>query len=137
MNKIGQGAFGLVYKGVSTITGGFMAIKEQTFRKDEVGEIKALMREVQLMKRLTHKNLVCYYGAEILIEETKLYIFQEWAAGGSIAGLLEKFGGSFPQEDMIRKYTAETLEGLIFLHNHEDTWTSETTEQQKQRPKGG
>ena len=52
----------------STITGGFIAIKEQTFQKDELSEIHALKKEVILMQQLTHKNIVCYYGTEILFE---------------------------------------------------------------------
>ena len=51
----------------STSTGGFITIKERTFQHD-LSEIHALKKVVTLMQQLTHKNIVCYYGTEILFE---------------------------------------------------------------------
>jgi serine/threonine protein kinase len=55
---------------------------------------------------------VRYLGTERT--EDAMYIFLEYVHGGSIAGLLAKFGAF--QEAVIRVYTRQILRGLEYLH---------------------
>jgi serine/threonine protein kinase len=57
---------------------------------------------------------VRYYGAENV--DGQLHIFQEWVAGGSITGMLAKFGAF--SLAVVRNYLSQALEGLNYLHDH-------------------
>lgn len=66
------------------------------------------------MQSLTHRNIVRYWGTQRVRDE--FHIFMEYVSGGSIATLLEKYG-SF-NEHLIRTYTRQILQGLLYLHSH-------------------
>ena len=68
-------------------------------------------------------------------KESKLYIFCEWASGGSVAGLLEKFGGSLPEEQMIRMYTYQVRCELRVLSSSQDAEPETLVEQAKFWPR--
>jgi serine/threonine protein kinase len=76
--------------------------------------MKDARREIDLLKFMVHKNIVRYFGSEI--DKTHLYIFQEWVAGGSLTGLLSKFGPFAIA--VVRSYLSQLLDGLIYLHEN-------------------
>lgn len=109
--KIGSGAFGVVHIGLKKSNGTFMAVKQITLQTAVMVDIR---REVDLLKSLHHENIVQYFGAEV--DDTTLYIFQEWVAGGSITRMLSKFG-AFPAA-VVRSYSSQALFGLAYLHEN-------------------
>ncbi|KZV37965.1 hypothetical protein F511_28590 [Dorcoceras hygrometricum] len=117
---IGCGAFGRVYMGMNIASGELLAIKEvfwfQPFFAYCIWQeyIRELEKEVDLLKNLSHPNIVRYLGTAR--EEHSLNILLEFVPGGSISSLLGKFG-SFP-ESVIRMYTKQLLVGLEYLHKN-------------------
>eukprot|EP00668_Euglena_longa_P043497 GGOE01057902.1.p1 GENE.GGOE01057902.1~~GGOE01057902.1.p1 ORF type:complete len:449 (-),score=131.26 GGOE01057902.1:166-1512(-) len=112
---IGSGAFGRVYKGLNEVTGQLVAVKEISFDKggDELKEQLAMLaREIQIMKKLNHPNIVRYLGAHR--EGHTLQIFMEFVPGGSLASLVKKFGQLL--EDTAKTYLTQMLCGLEYLH---------------------
>jgi mitogen-activated protein kinase kinase kinase 3 len=110
-SQIGQGSFGVVHVGMNTRNGTLMAVKTIPMQPAIMTDVR---REIDLLKSLHHKNIVRYYGAEI--NGRTLHIFQEWVPGGSISGLLSKFGSfSLP---VIQSYVEQTLHGLAYLHEN-------------------
>eukprot|EP00667_Euglena_gracilis_P005794 EG_transcript_5836 len=112
---IGSGAFGKVYKGLNEVTGQLVAVKEITFDQggDELKQQLALLaREVQIMKKLNHPNIVRYLGAHR--DGRTLQIFMEFVPGGSLASLVKKFG-PLP-ENTAKTYLTQMLCGLEYLH---------------------
>ncbi|KAK6122661.1 hypothetical protein DH2020_043601 [Rehmannia glutinosa] len=87
--------------------------KEEEHKKKE-DYIRELEKEVNLLKNLSHPNIVRYLGTAR--EEDSLNILLEFVPGGSISSLLGKFG-SFP-ESVIRMYTKQLLIGLEYLHEN-------------------
>jgi len=67
---------------------------------------------VGVLRGLKHDNIVQYLGTERT--DDSMYIFLEYVHGGSIAGLLAKFGPF--QEAVVRVYTRQILRGLEYLH---------------------
>lgn len=108
-SKIGQGTFGTVHM-CMTEAGTLMAAKEIPADKLAVDDIR---REIELLKYLDHPNIVAYRGSEV--KGSKLYIFQEWIPGGSVTGLLHKFGPF--STAVVRVYLKQVLLGLAFLHS--------------------
>ncbi|THU91633.1 Pkinase-domain-containing protein [Dendrothele bispora CBS 962.96] len=112
---IGAGAFGSVYVGVNLDTGSLMAVKEIKFQElSGISNLYSQIRdELSVMEMLHHPNIVEYYGIEV--HRDKVYIFEEYCQGGSIAALLEH--GRIEDERITQVYTMQMLEGLAYLHS--------------------
>lgn len=137
---LGAGSFGSVYLGLNADTGELFAVKEVEVNELDHGACEAaqqLEREVQLLTKLQHPNIVRYIGTARDDGETgggdagddggngggrthtrtrrSLFIFLEYVPGGSIAGLLMRFG---PLEvSVIAVYLSQILVGLDYLHS--------------------
>lgn len=73
--------------------------------------MKALEQEIELLKTLNHRNIVKYLGTHK--DKNKLNIFLEYVPGGS----LENIYKTYPMnENLIRVYTKQILEGVEYLH---------------------
>ncbi|KAL5535244.1 SSK2 [Sanghuangporus sanghuang] len=112
---IGAGAFGSVYTAINLDTGSVMAVKE--IRVQDVTGTPNLYRQIQdelrVMEMLHHPNIVEFYGIEV--HRDKVYIFEEYCEGGSLAANLEI--GRIADENILQIYTMQMLEGLSYLHS--------------------
>ncbi|GBE78410.1 kinase [Sparassis latifolia] len=112
---IGAGSFGSVYVAVNLDTGSLMAVKEIRFQ--EIAGLSNLYSQIKdelsVMEMLHHPNVVEYYGIEV--HRDKVYIFEEYCQGGSLADLLEH--GRIEDEGIIQIYTLQMVEGLAYLHS--------------------
>ncbi|CAO1625285.1 unnamed protein product [Parajaminaea phylloscopi] len=112
---IGGGTFGTVYLAVNLDSGGLMAVKEIRFQdiSSTPTLYKQIKDEMNVMEMLSHPNIVEYYGIEV--HRDKVYIFEEYCQGGSLAQLLEH--GRIEDEAVIQVYTLQMLDGLVYLHS--------------------
>ncbi len=115
---IGQGAYGTVYEVIDKRTGRFMAAKRISFGRIEDPQkkqqaIDEVIKEIELMKGLSHENIVRYIDVEV--RKDSLYIFLEYVPKGSLASMLSNCG-PLP-ESTVRNYTRQILQGLQYLHN--------------------
>lgn len=112
---IGGGANGNVYIGFNLDSGGIMAVKE--IRVQDLSNSPALYKQIKdesdVMQMLSHPNIVDYYGIEV--HRDRVYIFEEYCEGGSLANLLEN--GRIEDEEIIQVYTIQMLQGLEYLHS--------------------
>ncbi|CAB9516794.1 activated protein kinase catalytic subunit alpha-1 [Seminavis robusta] len=109
--KIGQGSFGTVHM-CMTDEGVLMAAK--VIPTTDTSVISDIRREVELLSKLNHPNIVAYRGAQSNSKRSRLHIFQEWVPGGSVASMLTKFGAfTLP---VARVYLKQVLTGLSYLH---------------------
>ncbi|KAH7853042.1 hypothetical protein Vadar_032530 [Vaccinium darrowii] len=112
---LGRGTFGHVYLGFNSDGGHMCAIKEvKVIADDKTSKecLKQLNQEINLLRQLSHPNIVQYYGSE-LGEET-LSVYLEYVSGGSIHKLLQEYGPF--REPVIQNYTRQILLGLAYLH---------------------
>ncbi|KIY51306.1 hypothetical protein FISHEDRAFT_37444 [Fistulina hepatica ATCC 64428] len=112
---IGHGAFGQVSLAINLDSGLLMAVKEIKLQEfsgspDLYNKVKD---ELSVMELLHHPNIVEYYGMEV--HRDKVYIFEEYCQGGSLATLL--MHGRIEDEAVIQFYTMDMLQGLIYLHS--------------------
>jgi serine/threonine protein kinase len=115
---LGVGSFGKVFSGLNISNGMKMAIKEVSVRnhhntKNSKLQVKALQREVAILARLDHPNIIKYLGTEF--SDNTLRIFLEIATEGSLKDSLREFG-AFP-EPLIRCYANDIVSGLNYLHS--------------------
>jgi mitogen-activated protein kinase kinase kinase 1 len=73
-----------------------------------------IQEEIMTMSKLRHGNVVRILGATK--QGSHFNMFVEWMAGGSVAGMLDRYGPF--NEEVILRYTKQILEGLSYLHDN-------------------
>ena len=58
IKKIGEGAFGIVYKAIDGQTGNLVAIKKIKIGTEDEGMPYQSLREINILKSLQHPNIV-------------------------------------------------------------------------------
>lgn len=111
-NAIGRGQFGTVYRALNLNTGQMVAIKRIPVDGLKEEEIMQLMKEVELVKRLSHPSIVKYEG--MARDQDTLSIVLEYAENGSLGQTLKAFGKL--NEKLVASYVVKILEGLHYLH---------------------
>lgn len=105
---LGKGGSGVVYRALNTTTGAFAACKVVKQDKDQ-GET---CNEIDLLKKLSHPNIVRMYGYEE--NEKEILIIMEFCESGSLRNLIERFGNL--TETLASGYVIQILSGLGYLH---------------------
>ncbi|CAF3198590.1 unnamed protein product [Rotaria sp. Silwood2] len=114
---LGQGTYGKVYVAHDRYTMKKFAVKEIPMRNPVYTDV--LENEIKILSTLSHRNIVTYYGSAIdrSKKQPVFQIIMEYVDGGSLSQHLSKFGPF--QEQVIKNYTRQLLEGLQYLHeNH-------------------
>ncbi|GAA5841123.1 hypothetical protein JCM11251_008023 [Rhodosporidiobolus azoricus] len=111
--KLGQGAFGSVYKALNWTTGETCAVKQIDLSHIPKSELPDIMCEIDLLKNLHHPNIVQYRG--YARTDSALYIILEFCENGSLSAIIKKFG-RIP-ESLVGLYTLQVLQGLQYLHD--------------------
>ncbi|KAL0239260.1 hypothetical protein PCE1_004948 [Barthelona sp. PCE] len=112
--QLGAGSFGQVFLGLNVETGELLAVKQCPLEEEISVEIRALEKELSLLRFVDHRNIVRYLGTEI--SPNVMSIFLEYIAGGTLSSLIRQFGG-LPNK-VAKNYTRQILQGLEFLHAH-------------------
>ena len=73
---IGSGSYGSVYLGLNTDTGTLIAVKQVFVERDDTDGIDELVREVEILRTLSHSSIVQYLGAsrEASVRRTHLHL---------------------------------------------------------------
>lgn len=110
---VGRGAYGEVYKGLDRRTAKVIAIKILDLDTDEE-EIADTQREISLLSQLQGPetcNITRYHGS--FLEGSKLWVIMDYAAGGSIRGLMK---AAVIEEKSISIIIREVLQALDYIH---------------------
>jgi serine/threonine protein kinase len=109
---LGKGAFGSVYRALNWGTGETVAIKQVRLENLGAADLKTIMLEIDLLKNLSHENIVRYNG--FVKSPESLYIILEYCENGSLHTICKNFG-KFP-ENLVALYMSQVLHGLLYLH---------------------
>lgn len=114
IEKIGEGTYGVVYKGKHKKTNRYVALKKIRLDSEEEGVPSTAIREISILKELQHPNVVTL--EEVLMQDGKLYLVFEFLSMD-----LKKYIDSIPKEKMIDKqlvksYMYQMLQAMLFCH---------------------
>ncbi|XP_009464241.1 PREDICTED: cyclin-dependent kinase 1 isoform X2 [Nipponia nippon] len=76
IEKIGEGTYGVVYKGRHKTTGQVVAMKKIRLESEDEGVPSTAIREISLLKELHHPNIVCLQ--DVLMQDSRLYLVFEF-----------------------------------------------------------
>ncbi|KAF2147691.1 kinase-like protein [Myriangium duriaei CBS 260.36] len=116
---IGKGAFATVYQLATKSEGHYFAAKElekRKFMKNGILDHK-LDNEMQIMKDLTHQNIVKYI--EYVDHNAHFYIIMEFVGGGDLQNYILNNGAL--RESMAKSTAFQILNALTYLHGRRIT----------------
>lgn len=113
--KIGQGTYSNVYKARDTVTGKIVALKKVRFDNLEPESVKFMAREILILRRLDHPNIVKLEGLVTSRMSCSLYLVFEYMEH-DLAGLAACTPTKFT-EPQVKCYVKQLLSGLEHCHN--------------------
>lgn len=118
---LGKGKFAVVHK--VELDGNLFALKRIRIfgNMPEATRIKCL-KEVELLSRLEHPNIIRYEDGYLDPDTDELVIVLQWARGGDLKKLIRKLKSSDPprafSERQVLQYLIEMSEAMKYLHEH-------------------
>ncbi|XP_075913423.1 uncharacterized protein LOC116957677 isoform X2 [Petromyzon marinus] len=112
---LGRGSFGLVVEAVNLATGEKCAVKQ--LNKDKAGGVgvQLLEREVTILKKVQHSNIVRLY--EVLETPKRVFLAMELCELGELRSLLEQHGAL--AESTGRGVVRDVTSAIAYLHQHD------------------
>ncbi|KAJ3383401.1 Cyclin-dependent kinase catalytic subunit [Lobulomyces angularis] len=114
MEKVGEGAYGVVYKGKDRKTGQIVAIKKIRLEADEQGVPSTAIREISILKEIRHEN--CVRLLDIIHNEVKLYLIFEFL-DVDLKKYMDNCQTGLPP-DLIKSYMFQLCKGMAYCHGH-------------------
>ncbi|CAJ0585013.1 unnamed protein product, partial [Mesorhabditis spiculigera] len=114
LEKIGEGTYGVVYKGRNKKTNQTVAMKKIRLEAEDEGVPSTAIREISLLKELKHPNVVAL--EDVIMQENRLYLIFEFLSMD-----LKKFLDQLPARTMLdavtmQSYMFQILQAMCFCH---------------------
>ncbi|XVE66190.1 hypothetical protein DITRI_Ditri08aG0060700 [Diplodiscus trichospermus] len=116
LDKIGQGTYSSVYKARDLIHNKLVALKKVRFDNHDPESVKFMAREIILLRRLDHPNVIKLEGLITSSMSCSLYLVFEYMEH-DLVGLASLPGVKF-SEPQIKCYMQQLLSGLDHCHSH-------------------
>lgn len=107
--KLGEGAYGSVYKAIHKESGEVLAIKQVPVDTD----LQEIIKEISIMQQCDSPYVVKYFGS--YFKNTDLWIVMEYCGAGSVSDCM-RLRNKTLTEDEIACICRDTLKGLEYLH---------------------
>lgn len=114
IDKIGSGTYSNVYKARDTITGKIVALKKVRFDNLEPESVRFMAREIVILRRLDHPNVIKLEGVVTSRMSCSLYLVFEYMEH-DLAGLAASPDIKFT-EPQVKCYMKQLLSGLEHCH---------------------
>lgn len=115
IEKVGEGTYGVVYKGEHKPTGTVVALKKIRLQADDEGVPSTAIREISMLKELKHCNIVGLL--DVVNENNILYLVFEFLTMD-----LKKYIDTIKDKQMdaqlLKSYTYQILLAIKYCHSH-------------------
>mmetsp|Transcript_15541 Transcript_15541/g.44186 ORF Transcript_15541/g.44186 Transcript_15541/m.44186 type:complete len:309 (+) Transcript_15541:214-1140(+) len=112
--KVGEGTYGVVYKGRDKVTGKVLALKQIRLEQDEEGIPSTAIREISLLRDLRHQNVVALL--DVVHEDGKLHLIFEYL-DSDLKKHMEASPGHYDPK-VLKRYLYQMLSGIAHCHSH-------------------
>ncbi|VVA89859.1 unnamed protein product [Arabis nemorensis] len=115
LEKIGQGTYSSVYRALDLIHNKIVALKKVRFDLNDIESVKFMAREIIVMRRLDHPNVLKLEGLITAPVSSSLYLVFEYM-DHDLLGLSSLPGVKF-SEPQVKCYMQQLLSGLEHCHS--------------------
>ncbi|KAB0343657.1 hypothetical protein FD754_020583 [Muntiacus muntjak] len=115
IKAIGEGAFGKAYLAKRKSDSEHCVIKEINFEKMPIQEKEASKKEVILLAKMKHPNIVTFFSS--FQENNRLFIVMEYCDGGDLMKRIRRQRGVLFSEDQILSWFVQISLGLKHIHD--------------------
>jgi len=125
VEKIGEGAYGVVYKATDKLTNQFVALKKICLATESEGVPSTAIREIAVLKELDHPSIVQLL--DVVHSDQRLYLVFEYL-DKDLKKLMDdnndqikSNGGpacSGLPENVVKSYLRQLLDGISYCHKH-------------------
>ncbi|XP_031838222.1 cyclin-dependent kinase 2 [Nomia melanderi] len=112
IEKIGEGTYGVVYKAKDKVTGKLVALKKIRLETESEGVPSTAIREISLLRKLTHPNIVQLF--DVVDGDKHLYLVFEFLQQ-DLKKLLDSLKGGLDQA-LVKSYLFQLLKAISFCH---------------------
>ncbi|XP_029056347.1 cyclin-dependent kinase 2 isoform X1 [Osmia lignaria lignaria] len=112
IEKIGEGTYGVVYKAKDKLTGKLVALKKIRLETESEGVPSTAIREISLLRELTHPNIVQLF--DVVDGDNHLYLVFEFLQQ-DLKKLLDFVKGGLDQA-LVKSYLYQLLKAISFCH---------------------
>ncbi|XP_009296446.1 cyclin-dependent kinase 10 isoform X1 [Danio rerio] len=116
INRIGEGTYGIVYRARDTRTNEIVALKKVRMDKEKDGIPISSLREINLLIRLRHPNIVELKEVVVGSHLESLFLVMSYCEQ-DLASLLENMQSPF-SEAQVKCIVLQLLKGLAYLHHN-------------------
>ncbi|GAM19373.1 hypothetical protein SAMD00019534_025480 [Acytostelium subglobosum LB1] len=114
LDCIGEGTYGIVYKGRDKDTGRIVALKKVKMEKEKDGMPLTSLREIELLKQLNHPNIVRLLEVVVGSSVDSIYLVFEYVEH-DIAALVDHINKPF-KESEVKCFILQLLKAVEYLH---------------------
>jgi len=112
--EVGRGGFSVVYEGTEKTTGRKVAIKVIDKKKQDAEQLKILEREIEIMRKLKHPNIVELY--DVVATNDQIFMVLEFVSGGELYDQIVA-RGSFTEADAAN-LMRQILSATAYMHEN-------------------
>ena len=122
VEKIGEGTYGVVYKAKDRETGNMVALKKIRLEAEDEGVPSTAIREISLLKELSHPNVVNLQ--DVIHWDAKLYLVFEFL-DQDLKKYMDSCGPSGMDGELVKSYLFQLVRGIAFcrhVHTRTQSW---------------
>ncbi|XP_023601993.1 interferon-induced, double-stranded RNA-activated protein kinase [Myotis lucifugus] len=123
ITPIGSGAYGSVFKAKHRLDGTTYVIKRVQYNDEDDDKDEKVKREVKVLAKLSHPNIVRYYNSWIGEDYIKrslrkcLFIQMEFCEKGTLEDWIEIRRGEIPNKDLSLGLFQQIVTGVDYIHS--------------------
>ena len=110
---VGQGTYGVVYKGRNKETNQLVALKKIKLENDDEGIPSTAIREISILKQMRHPYIINLL--DLIHGEKKLYLIFEFL-DNDLKKFLDKYEGQLPPL-LVKKFMYQILLAIKYCHS--------------------
>lgn len=101
--QIGQGTYSNVYKAIDRHTGKIVALKKVRFDTSQPESVKFMAREIVILRKLDHPNVIKLEGLAISRMQYSLYLVFDFMLT-DLARIVSRSGGKLTEPQVVLTY---------------------------------
>lgn len=113
LEKIGEGTYGVVYKARDRETNGTIALKKIRLEQEDEGVPSTAIREISILKELTHPNVVSFN--DVVHQDNRLYLVFEYL-DQDLKRYMDSVSSLAPI--LVKSYLFQLVNGIAYCHSH-------------------